>query len=121
MSFPWVEMFGEKDGEVHNVKCVVCFAVVGNDFILGPKSNTLKKHTNKRKATMDLPHLGVKKDDWFINKRCQHLKNATTYMNSSCCTIIEQVQAGLKGERGKKQQQFATIFHLFQQGQPIGV
>jgi len=95
-------MLRENNGEVHNVKCVICFVVAGNDLILGPESNTLKKHAGKRKATKDLPHLGVKNDDWFVNKRCQHLKNATIYMSRSHCTIIEQVQAGLKGERGRK-------------------
>ncbi len=61
----------------------------------------------------------MKKDDWFVNKRCQHFKNATIYMSRSHYTIIEQVQVGLKAERGRKQQQFATIFHLFQQGRPL--
>jgi hypothetical protein len=56
-------MLREKNGEVHNVKCVICCVVAGNDLILGPESNTLKKHVGKRKATKDLPHLGVKKDD----------------------------------------------------------
>jgi hypothetical protein len=84
-------MFRGKDGEVHNVKCVVCSTVAGKDLILCPISNTLEKHIGKRKATRDLLHLGVKKDDWLVNKRCQHLKNATMYMSRSHHTIIEQM------------------------------
>jgi hypothetical protein len=69
-------MLEVKDGKVHNVKCGLCSKVTRKHIILGLKSNTLEKHEGKRKVTNDLPHLGVKKDFWFINKQCQHLKNA---------------------------------------------
>jgi hypothetical protein len=46
----------------------VCTIVTRKDLILGPKSNTLEKHVGKRKATKDLPHIGVKKDDGLLTK-----------------------------------------------------
>lgn len=75
-SFSWAKMLQMKDGKVHNVKCGPCSKVTRKHLILGLKSNTLENHASKRKVTKDLPQLGVKKDFWFINKQCQHLKNA---------------------------------------------
>ncbi len=46
----------------------VCTIVTRKDLILGPKSNTLEKHVGKRKATKDLPRMGVKKDDGLLTK-----------------------------------------------------
>jgi hypothetical protein len=39
----------------------------------GPKSNTLDKHARKRKATKNMPKIGVKKNKWYINKKCCHV------------------------------------------------
>jgi len=38
--------------------------------------------------------------------------NEVVYSTKSCITIIEEVQGGLKGEQGWKQQQLAIILHL---------
>jgi hypothetical protein len=90
------------------VKCVVCFIVIGKDLILCPKSNTFDKHVGKKKVTMVLPHLGVKKYEWFVNKRCQHLKNVIMYMNMSRYTIIEQVKVV---ENNKNLPQYFIFFN----------
>jgi hypothetical protein len=74
-------MFKGKDGEIHNVKCVVCSIVTRKDLILCPKLNTFDKHVNKKNVTKVLSHLGVKKYEWFVSKRCQHLKNVIMYMS----------------------------------------
>jgi hypothetical protein len=68
-------MLKGKDGEVHNVKCVVCSIVIRKDLILCPKSNTFDTHVSKKNVTKVFPHLGVKKYEWFVNKTCQHLNN----------------------------------------------
>ncbi len=44
---------------------------------------------------------------WAKNKG-----NEVVYYIESYITIVEQVQGGLKGEQGWKQQQLATILHL---------
>lgn len=33
---------------------------------MDPKSNTLHKHAKNRKATKNMPHIGVKKNKWYI-------------------------------------------------------
>jgi len=59
--------------EVHQVKCIVWSLVWGKDMFMGPKSNTLDKHARKKKATNNMPHIGVKKNKWYINKKCCHV------------------------------------------------
>ena len=89
----------------------------GRPKIFGPKWDTLKKHRSKRKATCDMAN-GIKKDQWFIAKNCKHLRNERTYTARSQTTVLEQVTI-LKGERARKQIQFATILHLLQNGRPM--
>jgi hypothetical protein len=46
-------MVCDKDGEVHHVKL-----------------DTLEKHIGNQKATKTLLHLGVKKYEMYMNKKC---------------------------------------------------
>ncbi len=61
-----------------------------------------------------MPDLGKKQGEWYVNKKCNHAKNEIVYSKKSCLTIVKQVEGGVKGEQGKKWQQFATILHLLQ-------
>ncbi len=66
-----------------------------------------------------MPHLGKKQGEWYVNKKCNHAKNEIAYYKKSHLTIVEQVQGGVKGEHGRKWQQFPIILHLLQQGWPM--
>jgi hypothetical protein len=41
----------------------------------GPKFDTLEKHAKKKKATKNLPHIGIKKNKEYTNKQCHHVQN----------------------------------------------
>ena len=91
--------------------------IEGRDKILGPKWDTLMKHGGKRKATRDMPN-GPKKDKWYQDKNCRHVKNECIFAARSCITVLDQVTE-VKGERGRKQIQFAIILHLLHEGCPM--
>jgi hypothetical protein len=119
---PWSEMIqGTRDSTIHRVKCVICSAVKGCTMIVGPKSITLEKHAGKTLAIKDFPELGVKKDEYYISKSCQHLVATKIYnaMWLNGPTILNQVQRGFKGDHVRKVAQFANVFHLLYQGQPM--
>jgi len=46
----WIEMLKSEFGEIHMVKCIVCYFVKGKDVIMGPKFDTLAKHARKAKG-----------------------------------------------------------------------
>jgi hypothetical protein len=60
---------------------------------MDPKSNTFEKHVGKRIAKQDLPHIEVKKNGVYINKKCHHLQNAANFHKQRLNhpTILEQV------------------------------
>jgi hypothetical protein len=68
----------------------------------------------KTKVVRHLPHLGKKQGEWYVNKKCNYAKNEVVYSKKSCLMIVEQVQGRVKGEQGRKQQQFVRILHLLQ-------
>jgi len=104
-------------GEIHRVKCIVCSTMKGKDVILGPKFDTFEKHARKTKAIQNMPHLGKKQREFYVNKKCSHAKNEVTYFQQNCITIARHViQGGLKRERRRKRQQFVTILHMLQHG-----
>lgn len=48
-----------------------------------------------------------------MNKNCSHGKNEGTYSEQNHISIAKQViKGGLKGEGGRKIQQFAMILHM---------
>lgn len=65
----------------------------GRPVVMGAKSDTLEKHAGKRQAKVDLPHLNVKKDEYYINPKCGHLKAVPIYNAQSLHrpTILQQV------------------------------
>ncbi len=81
---------------------------------MGPKSDTFEKHAKKTKVIQEMPHLGKKERELYVNKISTHAKNEVICSQQSRISIIEQViQEGLKGGKRKKMQQFATILHLY--------
>jgi hypothetical protein len=92
----------------------------GKDVILGLKFDTLEKHARKTKVIRNMPHLGKEQKEFYVNKKCSHAKNEVTYSQRNHITIVKHViQGGLKWEREKKRQQFATILHMLQHGKPM--
>jgi hypothetical protein len=53
--------------------------VKGKDVILGPKVDIFKKHEGKIRAIWDMPHLGKKQGEWYVNKKCNHAKKEVIY------------------------------------------
>ncbi len=73
------------------MKCIACLDVKGKDVILGPKFDMLEKHEGKTKTIQNMPHLGKKEGEFYVNKKCSHAKNGVTYFQQSCIYIVEQV------------------------------
>jgi hypothetical protein len=94
LAHPWAEMLrAGKGSSVDRVQCIVCTSVKGRPVVMGAKSDTLEKHAGKRVAKVDLPHLNVKKDEYYINPKCGHLKAVRIYNAQSLNrpTILQQV------------------------------
>jgi hypothetical protein len=49
--------------------------VKSKDIILGLKYNILENHARETKAIHDIPHLGKKANELYINNKCNHAKN----------------------------------------------
>jgi hypothetical protein len=49
--------------------------VKSKDIILGLKFNMLENHARKTKAIHDMPHLGKKANELYINNKCSHAKH----------------------------------------------
>jgi hypothetical protein len=69
----------------------VCLAMKGKEVILGLKLDTLEKHEGKTKVVWDMPHLGKKEREFYVNKQCTHAKNEVIYFQQSHIPIVEQV------------------------------
>ncbi len=91
MQFSWAKMMKNVSSEIHKVKSIVYSTVIGQDVMLGPKSNTLEKHTRKIKVVQDMFHLGRKQREFYVNKKCNHVKNEVIYSQHSRMTIAKQV------------------------------
>jgi len=91
MQFSWAKMMKNISNEIHQGKSIVYLIVIGKDVSLGLKSNTLENHTRKIKAVQDMPHLGKKKKEFYVNKKCSHAKNAIIDFQRSRMTIVKQV------------------------------
>jgi hypothetical protein len=61
----------------------------------------LKNMLKNMKVVHDMPHLGKKEGEWYIDKKCNLVKNEVAYFQRSHITIVGQViQGGLKREWG---------------------
>ena len=70
LAHPWAKILrAGKEFEVDRVQCIVCTSVKGRPVVMGAKSDTLEKHAGKRQAKVDLPHLNVKKNEYYINPK----------------------------------------------------
>jgi hypothetical protein len=77
--FSWAEMLKSDLGDTNHVKCIVRLTMKGKDVILGPKFDTLDKHVGKIRVVRNMPHLGKKEREFYVNKKCSHAKNEVTY------------------------------------------
>jgi hypothetical protein len=114
---PWAKLFRGVDGLYEYVKCAVCSTIIEKPKNMGPKWDTLSKHSGKRKATKNLGN-SVKKGQWYIAKNCKHLRFEKIFAAQSTVTVAQQL-AVVKRERARKRQQFATVLHLLQEGRPM--
>jgi hypothetical protein len=105
------------DGYLVSVKCRTCSQVYGRDILMGPKDDTLSQHQGRRKALKDMPR-GIKKNQYYVEKNCRHLKAERVL--AACIAKPINVQVTIvKRERAQKRQQMETIFHLLQRGRPM--
>jgi hypothetical protein len=49
--------------------------VKNKDIILGLKFDIFVNHAKKTKVIRDMPHLGKKANELYINNKCSHAKN----------------------------------------------
>jgi hypothetical protein len=67
------------------------FGYEGKGGYLGPKLDMLEKHARKTKTVRDMPHLGKKEKECYVNKKNTHAKNEVIYFQESHISIVEQV------------------------------
>jgi hypothetical protein len=100
--------------------------VVGNcslfeprEKILGPKWDTLVKHSGWRKSKKDIPSKQVKKGQKYLASGCQYLVNERRFAARQFQKPILQQLQEMKGERSRKKQQMGIIFYLLQHRRPM--
>jgi hypothetical protein len=90
----------------------MCTRLGTRENILQPKYDTLKKHGCKRKAKKAIPTKGIQKGQWYVVHNCRHLINerrmASMVVNKPVIELLQE----MRGERVRKHQQMACIFHL---------
>jgi hypothetical protein len=118
VKLPWAESILGADGKVHQVRCLVCTKIEGREKLLASKLDTLWKHGGRRKAHVDIPGV-AQKGEFFTALDCAHLKNEVLFLATGRDTVLEQIVAGETVERKKKVVQFAAIFTLLRDGQPM--
>lgn len=62
-------MFKNDLREINLVKCIVCLAMKGKDIILGLKFNILDNYVRKVEVVWDMPSMGKKKGEFYMNKK----------------------------------------------------
>jgi hypothetical protein len=97
----------------------MCSTFEAQEKLLKPKWDTLKKYGGKRKAKKAIPMKNIQKGQWYIAYNYKHLVNERRYAARSAQKPIIQQLREVKGERARKRQQLATIFHFLQQGRPM--
>ncbi len=61
-------MQGGQNGEMHQGKCIVCNSSQGKDMLLGPKSNTFKKHVESGRPLKICHMFGLRKTNGILTK-----------------------------------------------------
>lgn len=84
-------LLGLKCNKAKMGKCTKWSLVWRKDMFMGPKSSTLDKHAINKKATKNMPHIGVNKNKWYINKKCHHVQNQVIFTSTCHSTLIEQM------------------------------
>jgi hypothetical protein len=74
------------------------FICEGQGCHLRAEGVVLKNMRWKQGVVRDLPHLGKKQGEWYVNKKCNHAKNEAVYYLKNRFTIVKQVQWRVKGE-----------------------
>lgn len=114
---PWAEMSRTADGTIELVKCLICSLIEKREKLLKAKWDTLTKHAGRRKALKDMRGI-ARKGEYYYSKDCAHAKNAVLYAQRNHQTVHQLVQ-NEGGERSRKRVQFATVFHVLQEGRPM--
>ena len=114
--FTWAEPVVDGD-EITKVICKVCSKITGKSKFLIAKSDNLWKHQG-RKTALALGH-GVPIGHKYLDYNSKHLKNERLFAAIPTDSVRAQVGENTLRDRRKKYVQFATIFHLLQQGRPL--
>ena len=114
---PWAEMVVGGNGNICQVKCIICSTMMGRVKLLLPKWDTLTKHAGRRRADRDIPGV-ANRGEYYYSRDCAHAKNAVLYASRGPQTVAQMAQ-NEAGERSRKRVQFATIFHILAQGRPM--
>lgn len=114
---PWAEMVVKGDGQICQVKCLICSAIQRRIKLLLPKWDTLTKHAGRRRADRDIPGV-AKSGEYYYSRNCAHAKNAILYASRGPQTVAEMTRNDA-GERSRKRVQFSTVFHILAEGRPM--
>jgi hypothetical protein len=107
---------------MHGFNAVVvgnCSLFGASEKNLGPKWDTLVKHSEWRRAKKDIPSKRVKKGQKYLATSYQHLINECRFAARQFQKPVLQKLQEIKGEQLKKKQQMGVIFHLLQHGRPM--
>jgi len=110
-------MTRSEDGLIQGVNCLICNAMERRSKFLKTKYNTFTKYVGRHKALKDITRV-AQKGNWYYSKDYAHAKNAILYVAHGPQTVHQLVQNESK-EQAHKHVQFATIFHILNDGRPI--
>ncbi len=99
------------------VKFVVCSTIEKKDNYVPLKLDILQKHVGCSKVVVATNDVVV--GEWFYYKDASHNKNKRIYIKRGNESILNMVHFDVLASHSKKLIQFANIFHLLSQGQPM--
>jgi hypothetical protein len=105
------------NGLVFQVKCVVCSTIEKKDNSFPLKLDILQKHVGCCKIIVATADVVV--SEWFYYKDASHNENKRIYTKRGNESILNLVQFDILASYKKTLIQFASRFHLLNQGRPV--
>jgi len=83
------------------------------------KRDNLEKHMGKSQTNHDIPSKRLKKNEIYYDKNNKHVQNLTLFSVWQPLSILQGVGNVVARENWCKIVQFATFFHVLENGEPM--
>lgn len=92
------------------MKCIVCSFMKSKDIILRSNFNIIEKHARKMKVICDMPHLGKKASEIYMNNKCSRAKNEVISFNEATIQLQNKwFKKVWKGRGEEKNNNYAFV------------